>query len=207
MNKNKQYRIEKGLLLFTQPRSPYFYGKLRINGKYRPQSFAPISNLEDAKIKLIIYESLTCSFCADFHNKVYPELKKEFIDTGIINIEFRNFPLDMAALNASKLAHCNNDGKSDLLHFLYSNQKKWAKGSTIEELNSNLSSVIKLFGKPLDEEKCFSNTELEAFILNERIEGVKEFDINSTPTLILNDQKFEKTLSFKNLKKAIEKLL
>ena len=51
-NKNKQYRIEKGLLLFTQPRSPYFYGKLRINGKYRTQSFAPISNLEDAKIKL-----------------------------------------------------------------------------------------------------------------------------------------------------------
>ena len=171
-------------------------------------SFKPIiEGREDAKIKLIIYESLTCSFCADFHNKVYPELKKEFIDTGIINIEFRNFPLDMAALNASKLAHCNNDGKSDLLHFLYSNQKKWAKGSTIEELNSNLSSVIKLFGKPLDEEKCFSNNELEAFILNERIEGVKEFDINPTPTLILNDQKFEKTLSFKNLKKAIEKLL
>ena len=52
MNKNKQYKIEKGLLLFTQPRSPYFYGKLRINGKYRTQSFAPISNLEDAKIKL-----------------------------------------------------------------------------------------------------------------------------------------------------------
>ena len=52
MNKNKQYRIEKGLLLFTQPRSPYFYGKLRINGKYRTQSFAPIANLEEAKIKL-----------------------------------------------------------------------------------------------------------------------------------------------------------
>ena len=52
MNKNKQYRIEKGLLLFTQPRSPYFYGKFRINGKYRTQSFAPISNIEDAKKKL-----------------------------------------------------------------------------------------------------------------------------------------------------------
>ena len=171
-------------------------------------SFKPIiEGKKDAKIKLIIYESLTCSHCADFHNDVYPKLKKEFIDTGVINIEFRSFPLDMAALNASKLAHCNNDGKSDLLHFLYSNQKKWAKGSTIEELNSNLSSVIKSFDKQLDENKCFSNNELEAFILNERIEGVKEFDINATPTLILNNQKFEKTLSFKNLKKAIEKLL
>jgi NADPH-dependent glutamate synthase beta chain and related oxidoreductases len=47
--KNKQYRIEKGLLLFTQPRSPYFYGKLRVNGKYITQSFAPILNIEDAK--------------------------------------------------------------------------------------------------------------------------------------------------------------
>ena len=171
-------------------------------------SFKPIiEGKKDAKIKLIIYESLTCSHCADFHNEVYPKLKKEFIDTGVINIEFRSFPLDMAALNASKLAHCNNDGKADLLHFLYLNQKKWAKGSSIEELNSNLSSVIKSFNKPLDENKCFSNNELEAFILNERIEGVKEFDINATPTLILNNQKFEKTLSFKNLKKAIEKLL
>ena len=171
-------------------------------------SFKPIiEGKKDAKIKLIIYESLTCSHCADFHNDVYPKLKKEFIDTGVINIEFRSFPLDMAALNASKLAHCSNDGKSDLLHFLYSNQKKWAKGSTIEEVNSNLSSVIKSFDKPLDENTCFSNNELEAFILNERIEGVKEFDINATPTLILNNQKFEKTLSFKNLKKAIEKLL
>ena len=171
-------------------------------------SFKPIiEGKKDAKIKLIIYESLTCSHCADFHNEVYPKLKKEFIDTGVINIEFRSFPLDMAALNASKLAHCNNDGKADLLHFLYLNQKKWAKGSSIEELNSNLSSVIKSFNKPLDESKCFLNNELEAFILNERIEGVKEFDINATPTLILNNQKFEKTLSFKNLKKAIEKLL
>ena len=70
-----------------------------------------------------------------------------------------------------------------------------------------VNSVIKSFNKPLDESKCFLNNELEAFILNERIEGVKEFDINATPTLILNNQKFEKTLSFKNLKKAIEKLL
>ena len=52
MNKNKQYKIEKGLLLFTQPRSPYFYGKFRINGRYRTQSFAPISNIDEAKKRL-----------------------------------------------------------------------------------------------------------------------------------------------------------
>ena len=51
-NKNKQYRIEKGVLLFTQPRSPYFYGKLRVNGKYITQSFAPIDDFDTAKVKV-----------------------------------------------------------------------------------------------------------------------------------------------------------
>ena len=78
----------------------------------------------DAKITIIIYESLTCGHCADFHKNVYPKLKKEFIDKGLVKIEFRHFPLDIAAFNASKIAQCNNDGKSDLLHFLFSNQKK-----------------------------------------------------------------------------------
>ena len=66
----------------------------------------------DAKVKLIVFESLTCSHCADFHKNVYPNLKKDFIDTGLVKIEFRNFPLDLAAFNASKIAHCKNDGKS-----------------------------------------------------------------------------------------------
>ena len=50
--KNKQYKIEKGLLLFTQPRSPYFYGKIRLNRKYVTKSFAPITNLDEAKVRL-----------------------------------------------------------------------------------------------------------------------------------------------------------
>ncbi len=51
-NKNKQYRIEKGLLLFTQPRSPYYYGKIRLKGKYHTKSFSPISDFNKAKEKL-----------------------------------------------------------------------------------------------------------------------------------------------------------
>ena len=66
----------------------------------------------DAKINIIVYESLTCGHCAEFHKEVYPKLKKDFIDTGLVKIEFRSFPLDLAAFNASKIAHCKNDGKS-----------------------------------------------------------------------------------------------
>ena len=96
----------------------------------------------DAKISIIVYESLTCGHCADFHTEVYPKLKKDFIDSGLVKIEFRSFPLDLAALNASKIAHCKNDGKSDLLHFLYENQKKWVRGETIEDINKHLKNLV-----------------------------------------------------------------
>ena len=162
---------------------------------------------KDAKVTIITYESLTCGHCADFHKNVYPQLKKEFIDAGLVKIEFRHFPLDMAALNASKIAQCNNDGKSDLLHFLFSNQKKWAIGETVEAANENLKRLLKDENIAVDFEKCTNNKDIEDYVLNDRIEGVKKFKVNATPTIIINNKKFDKTLNYKNLKKSIEKLI
>ena len=162
---------------------------------------------KDAKVTIITYESFTCSHCADFHKDVYPKLKKEFIDTGLVKIEFRHFPLDMAALNASKIAQCNNNGKSDLLHFLFSNQKKWAIGETVETANENLKKLLKDENIVIDFEKCTNNKKIEDYVLNDRIEGVKKFKVNATPTIIINNKKFDKSLNYKNLKKSIEKLI
>ncbi len=160
-----------------------------------------------AKVKILVYESLTCSHCANFHKDVYPKLKDEFLDKGLVSIEFRNFPLDIAALNASKLAHCKNDGKSNILHFLYLKQEEWIQGNNVEKLNSNLKEVIKDQNFGLDFESCIADKNIEDHILEDRIEGAKKFKINATPTIIINDKKFEKTLNFKNLKKALEKLI
>ena len=161
----------------------------------------------NAKIKIIVYESLTCSHCANFHKDVYPELKNEFIDTGLASIEFRNFPLDMAAFNAAKIAHCKNDGKSEILHFLYTNQSKWVKGKDLSEFNQNLRDLVKDSNFNINFDKCLNNKEMEDHILSDRIEGVKEFQINSTPTIIINNKKFEKSLTFKNLKKYLQKMI
>ena len=161
----------------------------------------------NAKIKIIVYESLTCSHCANFHKDVYPELKNEFIDTGLASIEFRNFPLDMAAFNAAKIAHCKNDGNSEILHFLYANQSKWVKGIDLSEFNQNLRDLVKDQNFNINIDKCLNNKEMEDHILSDRIEGVKEFQINSTPTIIINNKKFEKSLTFKNLKKYLQKMI
>ena len=162
---------------------------------------------KNAKITIIAFESLTCSHCANFHKNVYPQLKEEYLDTGIAKIEFRHFPLDIAAFNASKVAQCKNDGNSDVLESLYANQQKWVKGSTIEEANNNLQKFLKNEGFNIDFETCINNKNIENFVLNDRIDGTKDFKISSTPTIIINNKKFEKTLNYKNLKKALEKLI
>ena len=162
---------------------------------------------KDAKISIITYESLTCSHCANFHINIFPKLKRDYIDTGIAKIEFRHFPLDAAAFNASKISQCKNDGDSEILDSLFLNQSKWVKGKTIEEINENLRKFLKSEGFSLDFNKCTADKDIENFVLNDRIEGVKKFDVNATPTIIINDKKFDKSLTFKNLKKYLEKLI
>tara|TARA_Y100000992_G_scaffold2492_1_gene1631 strand:- start:2084 stop:2659 length:576 start_codon:yes stop_codon:yes gene_type:complete len=166
-----------------------------------------ISGQENAKITIIAYESLTCSHCADFHIDVYPKLKRDYLDTGIAKIEFRHFPLDVAAFNASKIAQCKSDQGLEILKSLYSNQKEWVKGNTIEEVNNNLKIFLKKEGFGIDYEKCINDKEIEDYVLNDRIEGVKKFKVNATPTIIINNEKFEKSLNYKNLKKSLEKLI
>ena len=166
-----------------------------------------ISGNESARITIIAYESLTCSHCADFHKNIYPQLKKDFIDTGLAKIEFRHFPLDVAAFNASKISQCKESQSLEILQSLYSNQQAWVKGSTVDELKDHLKKFIKKEGYEIDFDKCINDKEIEDFILNDRIEGAKNFKVNATPTIIINNKKFEKSLNYKNLKKTLEKLI
>ena len=82
-------------------------------------------------------------------------------------------------------------------------------GITIKakNINNNLKKHLKNSGFKIDFEKCINNKKIEDFVLNDRIEGAKNFKINATPTIIINNKKFEKSLNYKNLKKSLEKLI
>jgi len=166
-----------------------------------------ISGKKNAKITIIAYESLTCSHCANFHKDIYPQLKKDYIDTGLANIEFRHFPLDIAAFNASKIAQCKDGQGLEILEKLYLKQQEWVKGNNINEMNENLKKFVKNQGFNIDFEECVNNKEIEDFVLNDRIEGTTKFKVNATPTIIINNKKFEKSLNYKNIKKTLEKLI
>ena len=164
---------------------------------------------ENAKIKIYSYQSLTCPHCAIFHTKIYPLLKKDYIDTGIVKIYFKHFPLDLAALNAAKIIQCvNKEKRISFLDHLYKTQENWIRGEKIEDINQNLKNSVKQFGLSEDNfDKCLAFEDVENYILNSRIEAVKKFKIESTPTIIINDEKFKDTLEYKNLKKILEKLM
>ena len=164
---------------------------------------------DQAPIKIKIFSSLTCPHCANFHIKVVPELKREYIDSGKAQIIFIDFPLDEAAFNAAKLLHCSDKEKQmKFLDIIYETQNKWVNGSNINDINNNLKKIVKNLGiSSVQFDKCLIDEVISDKILNDRIKANQKYSINSTPTIIINEKKLEGSASFKNIKKKKEKLI
>ena len=165
---------------------------------------------KDAKIVVKVFSSLTCPYCADFHKKVFIKLKKEFIDSNYVRFEHHSFPLDLAALNAEKILRCVTDHKKRiaLLDEIYEKQEEWASGNDINNINSKLSKIAKKYDLNDDRIKnCLVDENLENEILEIRINGSKKYSIQSTPTIFINEKKYDGKHDYNLFKKEIEKLL
>ena len=161
-------------------------------------------------ISIKVFSSLTCPHCADFHGKIYEKLEKEYINVGKVKFEHVSFPLDLAALNAEKILQCGEKSQTNFkfLTEMYKKQNKWASGSDINVINNSIKNIGKDFA--LSEEKmneCLVDKIIEEKILNERIEAQKNYKISSTPTIYINEKKYEGKRDYKSFKKAIDKLL
>ena len=163
----------------------------------------------DAPVKIKIFSSLTCPHCANFHIKVISKIKKNYVDSGKVQLIFIDFPLDQVAFNASKLLHClDREKQIKFLDTIYKNQKQWTNGVDLNEINNNLKKIVKNLGiNSYQFDKCLHDEVVSDKILNDRIEAQKKYSINSTPTIIINEKKLEGSGSFNNIKKKIEKLI
>ena len=173
------------------------------------QNTQNLSNLNRI-INVKVFSSLTCPHCADFHLKIYDQLEKDFISVGKVEFEHHAFPLDLAALNAEKILQCKNQNLVDFnfLAEIYKKQNKWTIGSDISVINQALINIGKDFGLQENEmNKCLVDKSLEEKILNERIKAQNTYSVRSTPTIIVNEKKYEKPRDYKSFKKVIEKLL
>ena len=165
---------------------------------------------KNAKITVKVFSSLTCPHCASFHKKIYEDLKKNYIDKNLVKFEHHAFPLDLAALNAEKIVRCvsSSESKFKLLTKIYDKQPIWAVGSDIKKINEfliNIGSDSKLSESKL--RNCLNDEKTQELILKERIEAQKKYNITSTPTIYINDKKYEDKHEFKSFKKQIDKLL
>jgi len=163
----------------------------------------------NALVKIKVFSSLSCPHCADFHIKVVPKIKKEYIESGKVQLIFIDFPLDQAAFNASKLLHClDQKNQIGFLDTIYETQNKWTSGSDINGINKKLKKIVKNLGITSEQfDKCLIDEAISDKILNIRIEANQKYSINSTPTIIINEKKLEGSANFKNIKKKIEKII
>ena len=164
----------------------------------------------NSKVTIKVFSSLTCPACANFHSKIFYQIKEEFIDKGLVRFEHHPFPLDLAALNAEIIVRCHVDNvkKFELLGKIYEKQKLWAAGSDINKINDSIKKIgleSNLNNKDMDD--CLKDESKQDEILNQRIDAQKKYEIGSTPTIFINEKKYKGKVEYSEFKKVLEKNL
>ena len=150
----------------------------------------------DAAVRVAEYFSMTCGHCGQFHRATFPQIKKDLIDTGLIRFEMHPFPLDGLALRAHALCRTlPTDSYFKMVDTLLDNQEVWIGAA---EPVAELKKYAKFAGISSDafDEMMQDRTYLEA-IVQLRQDAVNKFEISSTPSFVVNDDKtFSGALSF-----------
>ena len=165
---------------------------------------------QESKVTIKVFSSLTCPACANFHSKIFYNLKKDFIDKGLVRFEHHPFPLDLAALNAEIILRCyvDKDKKFALLGKIYEKQQSWAVGSDINKINDSIKKIgleVNLENEKMD--GCLKNDKIQDEILTQRINAQKKYKIEATPTILINEKEYTGKVNYKEFKRTLEKNL
>jgi len=161
----------------------------------------------DAPIEVIEYASFTCPHCANFHKNVYPNLKKDYIETGKVKFIFREVYFDQFGLAAGLLARCGGDIRYfGLVDLLMDKQSEWARGEG-EAIVQNLYRIGRQAGLQDDQmQACMSDQELsKALVADFQLKAGKDA-IDSTPSFIVNGEKMS-NMGWEDFKAAMDERL
>ena len=155
-----------------------------------------------APITIIEYASLTCSHCANFHAETLPKLKKDWIETGKAKLIYRDYPLDRYAATAAMIARCTSKAKYfTFLNAFYAQQSNWSRAEDPVKVLTQLAGLGGM--SKADVDACLANDALQDGILQMRLEGQMEYDVNSTPSFVINGKKVS-NLPYKDLNDLLE---
>lgn len=177
-------------------------GKVSVDELMAPNALPDImEGTANAPVTIVEYASMTCSHCAAFHHDVYPELKKNYIDTGKVKFILREFPLDPLATAAFMLARELGDKRDAAVDLLFSQQKNWAFS---DKPLDGLANVLKQTG--LGQEKFEAVLKDQALYENVnkvRDRAAEKFGVNSTPTFFVNGDKYSGEIGIEDWDKII----
>ncbi len=162
----------------------------------------------DAPVTIIEYASMSCSHCADFHNNTLEDLYSEYIDTGKVKFVFRDFPFNYPALLGSMVMRCiPNDVRYDYMNALYKLQKNWVNRDP-GKTKAELYKIMQSGGMNKNEfDECISDINLENDILEGVMNAQREFNIQSTPSFLVNGVLYSGNKDIKEFRQIIDKIL
>lgn len=158
---------------------------------------------EDAPVVMVEYASATCPHCAEFHEKVFPLIKSEYIDTGKVRFIFREYPLDKLAMGAFMLARCVPDDKYfATIDLMFRRQQTWR---TSGNPGDELFKILQLSGmdKP-SFETCLRRQDLVQGIAETAKIAREEFGVKGTPAIFVNGQIIDGHKEMTEVKAAID---
>lgn len=163
---------------------------------------------EDARVTVREYSSFTCPHCAQFHDETYPQLKRDYIDTGKIRFVYRDVYFDKFGLWASMLARCEGPdrffGISDLL---FDKQRDWLSGKSEGDIANNLRKLGVVAGmSPERVETCLNDKDKAKALVAWYQQNAEADRIEATPTLIINDEQYS-NMSYDDLKAILDEKL
>ena len=163
---------------------------------------------QDAPIEMIEYASFTCPHCATFHADVYPKLKINYIDKGLVKFIYREVYFDKYGMWASMIARCAGaDRFFGMTDQIFRKQSNWARAESDVAIVTELRKIGLLAG--LDESQlsaCLQDgVKLRALVEWYSV-NAKRDEIKSTPTLIINGEKHSNQ-SYEQLTEILDKIL
>lgn len=159
-----------------------------------------------APVTIVEYASFTCPHCAQFHANILPGLKKAYIDTGKARLVYRDFPLDRAAFAASLVARCATGNRYfGIVDLLYTEQARWTGARDPMAALRRLATLAGISKKKLD--ACLKDEKIQNAVLQQRLTATQEFEVTSTPTLIVNGAKYHGGLTLEQFRAVIDRAL
>ena len=159
-----------------------------------------------ARVILIEYASMTCDNCAAFHRSILPEIRKRYIDSGLVRFVYNDFPLDGTALKAALLPHCvGSERYFDAVEETYRMSAQWIRPA------STLGALIAI-GEQLGASResiaaCLQDPTVQDMVLNSRLDAQRDHKVKGTPTFVFNGEVIEGLLTLDAMSRRLDALL